>query len=306
MTRRTFLMQLGLGCALLSVPSVHAVQRVVGSLDVANPLNRRHASAVGLLAWWKALPELGRGRTWRDLAARRPATLQNMAFPGTATSGWGSATRRNGEGEVRFNNAGWVNAGTPPGFGFANMTFAVACWFRCTNTGNDGYLVARRSITTNLGGYLIRVNGTGGAIQGRLLDSAGTQAATRTTTSTGLDDGLWRHLLMIFTTNTTTLALNDLHIYLNGVLNEGARTDSGIGPYVVPTHILTFGSSADQEATTLLTGAMDDVRFYTRGFTAQEALDLYRDSVLGSPGMLQSLQVAVKSTGRIRNRSTLY
>lgn len=309
MLRRLFFIATLLGVALwgLSTAQAGPPGRIVGLLDVAHPVNWHAPKAHQLQLWLLGVPEHARGTTWFDLVHHQRAALTNMAFSASASSGRGPTIRRGGSLEVRFdgvNDYATLGTGTHD---YPNATFSVACWFRATTAG---YLVAKRVGTNNgtNGGWFLRLD-AGGTLTARIIDVGNLSAGGRTTTTTALLDGAWHHVLVVLTTNTATLSLNDVAIYIDGLLNQGARTDSGSQPYSVSVDPLTIGSLSDQQAGSFLTGALDDLRIYRGGFTAQTAWQLFQHSDRGAPGLLQMMPLTVgrvaTASSPIRHRSHL-
>jgi hypothetical protein len=309
MRRRDVLRRVGLvASAVLVRPALAAqVPRIVGTLDDLHPVNGAHAFGHSLTLWLLGTGEHWSGQTWFDLVRGQRAVLTNMAFPATPTSGRGPTTRRGGMTEVRFNGTtGYADLGTGT-HDYPNATFVVMCWFRATTAG---YLINKRVLTPNgsNGGWFLRVD-AGGTVTARVVNIDDTSAGSRTSTTTTLLDGAWHHALVVVTTDTVTLANNDVTLYVDGLLDQGARTDSAAGGYSVSIDPLTLGTTSDHDATSFLTGALDDVRIMAGSLTARQAWQLYQHSRLGAPGLLGDLprpsaaQVPSAAPIRIRVRT---
>jgi hypothetical protein len=276
-------------------------------LDTAAPLNRQHPLNRAVVGAWQVLPRLSGGAFWYNLAASYHGTLTNMTTAGGA-SGWGSTTRTGGYGELRFDGTDdAVTVGTVAAYDFPNQQFTVSVCHRSTASAL-AYLVARRNSTcsTVCSGWFLRIN-SDGTYNVRLVDQFNTSTASRTSVTTTANNGAWHHLAAVFTTDTTTLANNDVTIYHNGLLDQGVRTDSAIGPYVVPVLPLVFGTTSDAVAGGFLAGALDVVWILNRGVAASEMLALAQTCTQRNPLLaartlglpLAAIGAVTRSRGRV-------
>ena len=78
---------------------------------------------------------------------------------------------------------------------------------------------------------------------------------------------IWKHVTVVYTTNTTTTNLNDIQIYINGVLDQGTITKSA--PYGTQSDNLNIGRNT---AGNYFTGRLSNVSIYNRGLSPQEIL----------------------------------
>lgn len=260
---------------MLLMPSLGPTLLLPAALNPDAPLNR------DLVDWWLPLPERAGGLTLHSLASARHGTLANMT-PSTASIGWAPSARPGGGLETRYDGAStYVTMGVSSAHDFANQSFTLLLWCRATAAG---YLVARRrGVSTGIcGGYFLRLD-SGGTFTARVVDENNTAAASRSTVGTGYLDGVWRHVAVVFTTNTTTLASNDVTIYVNGLQEQGARTDNGANGYAIPDQPLVLGTVSDLAAGNFVTGALGDVRLIRRGLTAAEIAQQYLAARLGYP-----------------------
>lgn len=168
--------------------------------------------------------------------------------------------------------SGYIDMGTSSTYNFNNTTFTVIGFFSSAN--DDGYIFGKRSIVAgspDAGGYIFRINadGTGTA---RLITNDNVSAGNRNTVSTTLKDGNLHCIAVVYTTNTTTLASNDVAIYYDGALDQGSRSDSGGGPYFAGTTRLGFGASSDIESTTTLAGTVENFSVYSGALSAENII----------------------------------
>jgi hypothetical protein len=242
--------------------------------NVGHPLLR------DLVGWWRAVPGMTGGTTWYDLMpAARHGTLTNMT--GT-TSGWSATDRPGGYAQVNFDGVDdYVSVGSTTDFQFTNTTFTVTGWVKASNCAATCSLVSKRQVGT--GAWFLRID-TGGTFSATTTGSSGPAGSRPTVTSTWAD-GRWRHFAAVITTDTTTIAANAVNVYTNGVPDNGTLSQSDV--YVPGTVPVTFGVQADNLATQL-TGAMDDIRIYSRGLSDSEIAALYQQSVRGDPDLLPS------------------
>jgi hypothetical protein len=309
MQRRALLRLGGVVASAALVRPVRAAQfpRSVGTLDAMHAVNGAHPFGHSLKLWLLATAEQWTGKTWFDLVSNQRAVLTNMAFPAISDSGRGPTTRRGGMAEVRFEGThDYVDLGTGT-HDYPNALFVAMCWFRATFAG---YLISKRVAVSNglNGGWFLRIDATG-ALTARVVNIDNLNAASRTSTTTALLDDAWHHALVVFATDTTTLANNDVTIYIDGILNQGSRTDNGAGGYTVAVAPLTLGTAADHDVNSFFTGAMDDVRIMTGNLTARQAWQLYQHSRLGAPGLLGELARPVSAPASVapaRVRGRLY
>jgi hypothetical protein len=266
--------------------------RLPGVLFTHAPLMRQHPLLYGLAGWWRVLPGLDGGRQAYDLAGLRHATLTSMGV-GLGTQ---PSTRPGATGEWRLDGtASYLTLGDLADFDYANATFTVMTWFRSTDT-TTRYLIARRIGDGAHGGWFIRVNGAAGTITARICDSGDLAAGERTTVSTTTTNGLWQHVAVVFQTDTVTRANNDMTIYLNGLVDQGSRSDSGAGAYAVCSGgscPVNFGASSVPDF--FLTGALDHIMIFGRGLNSHAITGLLRESMQGDPTLLRWAQPWVPS-----------
>lgn len=215
-------------------------------------INSMQVQAQRLLSWHLVVSPLAGGPTWYDLIGQRHHTITGNAdgfgFQPTNRSHWW--------GEMRLNGSSTVLLGTNDTFyDFLDQTFTVSLRWRATVAG---YLVGKRA---SAGGWWLRVE-SDGTLTARITDAGNIAAAERTTVGTGYMDGAWHHATVVFTTDTITAANNDVTIYADGVLDQGARSTSSALPATACACALAFGARSDQTVGSFLTGSIDDIRIY--------------------------------------------
>jgi Concanavalin A-like lectin/glucanases superfamily len=285
---------MGHGCRVLGMGFLLVLMACPGSAQLRTP-DLGHPLLANLISWWSAAPGFTGSTRLFDFVSRNHGALVNMGF-GT-TSGWAASDRRGGSLHLAFDGVDdYVLIGDLPVYDFPDTTFTVEVAARATLAG---YLVAKRQSTIGVqgGGWFLRLDG-GGTLTARLLDTGNTTAAQRSSTTTTLLNGTWFHAVVVFTSDTTTLANNDLTMYINGVEDQGARTDSGVGPYIPCVCPLVFGVLADFASGTWLTGAESMIRIWGRGLSAAEVAVLAGQAALDPLSLMQPLDTpAAARTG---------
>jgi hypothetical protein len=159
-------------------------------------------------------------------------------------------------------------------FDFPDTTFTVSMWVKPVAIGLTRYLLNKRDTIVSTAGWFLRTDATG-TITARIMGLASTVCAGRTSVVT-LTAGVWSHVAVVLKTSTVDMA-NDVSIYMNGVLSQGSLTNDP-ETYLVSGVSVKIGVQADLLANTYFNGAIDDIRVYDRGLTAQEIWEMYLNS----------------------------
>jgi len=234
-------------------------------VNVASPVNWAAPLNRGLLSWWMNLPsgQWGRGTLMRDLCRQQDATLTNGA-------GWaGPIGRRGGYGSFLFDGTNDVSRFTYSRSGPTQMSVFASVYVNnftdfnstfCIGTGGDRMVYLDTRATTGL----VHFSFTQGHNTHKGLSS--TNAITT---------GQWYRI-------GGTYKSGEHSVYINGV--RDATTGSFTGN---PDNAETFGSigaiyeDTETSITNAFDGYMDDLRFYNRALSQDEALADYKNS-LGS------------------------
>ena len=107
-----------------------------------------------------------------------------------------------------------------------NTTFTIEAWVQTTATAANQYVLSKN---TAGGGYRLHV-GTTGIPWGQILNADFEKIAERAA-SVSINDGEPHHVVMVFTTNTTTRDSNTVTIYVDGALAQGTLTHLGTAAY---------------------------------------------------------------------------
>ena len=178
----------------------------------------------------------------------------SLGFPGTATN--------------------YVNvAETTWGF---STSGSVALWFKTTDTtagavfslGHedraDEFLVYNNSSANKIGLY-----------QNKSVGNYWFRSS-----ATSINDGKWHHLVAVLS-GAGDVSCTNIHVYIDGVLDDGTCGQSGSPSDIVDTTArnIRFGNRQNQSTDLVaFNGNLDDVRLYKRALTASEVADLYSQS----------------------------
>ena len=241
LTRRAFLA----GSLLLTLPRLsHARTWQVTS----HPLNDPGACA----GWWLTTPD-SMPCAWRDLVRGRIGVMSTASL-------WRRMSPRRGSfGELAF--SGGSEDVTLPALLNTPAQLTLSCWVR-TSVGNarQALLTKCASYATGAGWYLItHLNGT----LGFWLQDAG--AGTYSGLWGGdlglsVADGLWHHVVVVMPSWSAAA----MSLWLDGALYPTTTEDVGVTAPTTsePLRLGQFGDGVYP-----LTGALDDVRLYTRALT---------------------------------------
>ena len=275
-------------CWLLALTFLLSLAGLVGADGLRQPLrlNPVHPLAQGLRHWWLAAPPFQAGPTWWPLVGQIPGTLTNMGadggWAGTTRPGWTTAMTFDGVDDA-------VVLGTPSAFDFANTTFTLALRFRVASCTGSAYLVSKTENAV-AGGWFLRLSA--GFLRARIYSSGGESAGRETVTNTALCNNTFYSAVVVFTTDTVTAANNTVLLYINGVAdNTGTLGTDGLpySPYTAAP--LTLGRVAIGGVGTIA-GSLNDVRLWSRGLSASEALAYHRALPPTFDGLLTSMDLS--------------
>ncbi len=226
------------------------------------PVNLNHSLARGLVGWWMVLPGLDGGPMWYDLMGLNHGTLTNMG----SGQGWTGTTRAEGQGAMYYSGStGYVAVPSSPSLAFTSATQprTYSCWVNINAYGVFPMFISRGST-----GDELRLNFNSG--QPEYLYNGGSAI----TSPTAIPLNTWA--LVTGTYDGTTAS-----IYINGVSQASVT-----GTSASVTSRIAFGQRLNATGADPYTGWQDDVRIYNRALTAVEVYDLYVNSRLGYPRLL--------------------
>lgn len=231
-----------------------------GAINRANPLN------VGLVSRWLALPGRMSGPKWYDVAGTNHGT-----FSGAPR--WSATARPGGLGEVRF--AGfpdYVDLGTPPSLIALEAPMTVSAWFKPDGVAGFQTIFARYT--------------GAGLVYTFRLDSASLSCYISIPSSyqffsapTAVTAGVWHFAAFVVggTTSSPTL-----RVILDG--QDTSFSPSALDP--TPNAAVPLSIGASQAGSEMLSGAIDDVRAWSRALSVTEIASVRRLSGQGDPGVL--------------------
>ena len=211
-------------------------------------------SAPGLTVGY-ALDE-GAGLTAADAS---PAHLTGRL---TSDSLWGDG--RYGKGLVLNGGAAYVDLGNPDALRVAG-SLTVSAWIKSSaQPVDDAAIVSKREVAEN-GFQLDTTRDTGTRTVGFKLTS-GTGEPMYRYGATPLQTNTWYHVTGVFDAQA-----RELHVYLNGVLDDGTLTGTIANAQRDSTQNVTIGRRPSVGGFEFL-GSVDEVRIYSRALTAAEVL----------------------------------
>ena len=240
------------------------------SIDLADPVNRQHPQAVGLVDWWLALPGLDGGRSWWNLFARNYGTLTGMD---ALTGGFRGTTRPGGLGDVLFDGSDdHVAVVGPSNWQLSPITLCAWVLSTQASTNNPRVLSNDNPGATGIGFYLGRLDASGNAFYG--IGAGGFRDS-----GYALTLNAWHHLAVTYDGVTARL-------YVDGTERDSYAAASLT---YTPTNSLEIGASQGLEAGTFWYGRIDDVRIYNYAISATSLYGVHLNSMDGCPGLLNRI-----------------
>lgn len=154
----------------------------------------------------------------------------NKSYPGSGTI-WADLSGNNNSGSLvnspsfSGSNGGsialdgindYVDIANQAAFNFANTTFTVSMWVKTVSVATQ--LVISKGYLTD--GWAWAVASTGIVSVDTKNNAAGASACSRDSIKV-INDGIWHNVVVIYTTNTTVVASNDIQIYIDGAVSQG-------------------------------------------------------------------------------------
>jgi predicted outer membrane repeat protein len=201
----------------------------------------------------------GSGTTWTDLSGNN----NNFTLVNGPTFSSGNMGSILFDGTNDYVDA--VNTGTT--FQFANVTFTVSLWIKTTSS--TGGVIISKGATASTAGWLFQFDSSG-TVSGTTKGSDGTNTYNRTSTAT-VNNNIWRNIVSVYTTNTTTLGSNTISIYIDGVLSNGTGTLGG-AVYATTTDTIQIGR---RPTGAYWSGSVSNIQIYNRALSATEVLQNY-------------------------------
>ena len=194
------------------------------------------------------------GTTWNDISGNNNS--------GTLTNG--PTFSSNNLGSIAFNSSSlqYVNIANPTVFDFANTTFTTSVWVKTISTATQ--LIITKGYTS--GGWTIALQPDGTVEVGTKNNTTGATACGRASVAV-INDNMWHCISAICTTSTTVVNSNDIQIYIDGILNQGAITKSLT--YSTEAANLNIGR---RSIGLYFTGNVANLQIWNRALSPQEIL----------------------------------
>lgn len=169
---------------------------------------------------------------------------------------------------LQFNGSNSAVTLATSAYKFATTTFAVSGWFKTNTTVSNSGIVDQGDAAT---GWFIGLTATCSNKLVVFTKDTNNTGPTRCST-TSINDNKWHSFSVVITTDSVTFSNNNIVIYIDGQLDQGALTTTSFG-YRGNTGTFVIGKRT--EAAVFFKGAIDDVRIYNRGLSAREAYQLW-------------------------------
>ena len=262
------------------------------SVNIAGPVNRAHPLARDLAHWWLCLPGIMGGEFLPDIMVPlSPMNTASMHAQRQTTGAdtytnaptWGSGTNRPGGFGHMVNPAftspsGIMQGGDALGAnGVGTFDFTLVAAFNIISfKDTSDCIMGQMGVGT--GGIVVFVVDT----THLLRFSMGTSVPHAFSGTTALTAEKWNQVAVTWTSVGPLAA-----IYLNGALETTSAAltvanralPSGARNYI-------FSGNPNTSSARPLNARFDDFRVYTRALSAPEILDIYQNSLLGYPGLL--------------------
>lgn len=217
---------------------------------LGTPINWSHHLAKGLVGFW-AFQE-GGGDLANDLSGNaNHGTLNNMAFPPTAVSGWNAG--RKGVGLKFDGSDDYVDCGNDASLSSSSFTYSA--WINITGAGSGNYNGIFGYINCGASSSRILLNSTDFFV----IQDAGVGKIH----GPNINRNQWYHMVLTFDGTTPLL-------YIDGKLERTGDSAT----FASDTNNIIIGNGA-WLATYYFNGQIDEVRIYNRALSAEEIKQLY-------------------------------
>jgi len=265
------------------------------SVNIAGPVNRAHHLARDLAYWWICLPGLMGGEYWPNV----------MGLPDNRFTVGRHAQRFTSGVDTYTNAPTWSGTNRPGGFGHLvvpNLTSPVPC-FDCG--GDVMEAGATWDFTWIVNVNLVSYPGNNDPFMSQFGASNTTFLYMSYNSSTHVPTMLFPAGGGGTLTGTTTLSLekwwqvgvtwraadsNRATIYVNGVQDA---TGTGFTGRSLTATVSNFRIAGDTALGRRISGRIDDARVYKRALSAFEMRDVYQNSLLGYPGLLNRTEATM-------------
>jgi len=202
---------------------------------------------------------IGTGTNWISMVSNNTGTLTNGP----------TFSSLNGGNIVFDGTNDYVDLANTTTFNFTNTTGTISLWFKTSaSTANSPMLITKSFDAT--GGWAIIID-TAAIPLFETKNSGGGATAFNRYVNKVCNDGVWHNVVAVFTTSTTVRLNNTASMYLDGVLANGAQTQTTVyGGNTAGTVQIARRSSGNY-----YNGNISSLQIYNRGLTASEILQNY-------------------------------
>jgi len=238
--------------------------------------NDGSVQARNLIGWW---PGTGGGQSWDFSGGRRNLVLTNFPAPFTQTSGWTFGV----DGGI----SGIIFDGTDDCVQLTHAQSSSFCFFTSTQAYSLSFWIKVADVAPNLGfvgGCRVFFDGNGWYCYWVKSDRSlhfgyqgiNDQYQERDTTTGKIPYATWTHVVLTRDSTNTTAGMK---AYINGIPDPGTVATNGTPTdcnYLVAggTPMLGFGKNPQSTAFPF-TGALEDIRLYSRALSAADAFAMY-------------------------------
>jgi len=253
-------------------------------------------TSANLVGWWK----MGDGDTFNILQDSGIAGT-NLACLDLSPSGNDGTPTNMESGDVSSDVAGgrastfngtdeYVTMGDVLGFEYTD-SFSISCWFKCTSSGAAGFTVCKQDGSAR--GYALGLNaGNSYAVDFHLRNAhPGNRILVQSTTN-GLDDGLWHHLVATWNGNASPGAAG-VNLYIDGVAETPIVDTDTLSATILTTASLNIGARNDG-VDAHWDGSIDDVSIHAAELSPVEVIAIYNS---GTPTDLRALASSANLVG---------
>jgi hypothetical protein len=164
--------------------------------------------------------------------------------------------------------AEYATMGNVLGFEYTD-SFSISCWVQTTATG--GYFVSKMD-TTNYRGYGLAMNSSGVVDTHIRNDNSPQNEIHVETTTSGLNDGEWHHLVLTWSGSATPVAA-DVTLYVDGVEETPVVQQDNLSGTIQTA--ASFNLSGINNGSGLRAGYLTDVAIYDRELSGAEVVWIY-------------------------------
>jgi hypothetical protein len=260
-------------------------------VDYSRPLNRGHPLANGLIFWQMALPQWMQGDQVFDLCGLNNG-FYAVANAAPSSSGWRVGPDRGGPRPGGFgallNSGGAASSANAVAFKRDSYTkdlalgpMSISFWMLLNVINADSPVIQRNDNNTGTQGWVV---GFQNSSQQFRFTSQRTTNLTVTAVTGTLAAKKWYHCTVTYAGPQAGSASTVLWYFMGNPVADSV-TNAGVGSPTSDANQNLF-MLGGQNAWSTANGYVDDVRLYRRLITPAEALDLYTNSRLGCPGLL--------------------